>query len=197
MKIKFIENKFNGKEFKMKKQEKFRGKFRIESSRAQWHSYNGGIYFVTFCTKNRRHSLGEIVGGEMKLSEIGKYADQEIRSVSVRHPYAQIPFWAVMPDHVHLLIIIDPKKVETSPAARLQNETSPAVRLTPGTPNHLHSWLSVVVGGIKSRVTKYAMQSQIPFVWQTRFYDRIVRNESEMNRIAKYIQENVSKWGNH
>ena len=62
--------------------------------------------------------------------------------------------------------------------------------------NHMHSWLSVVVGGIKSRVTKYAMESHIPFAWQARFHDRIVRNEPEMNRIAKYIQANVSKWGN-
>lgn len=167
----------------MKKQEKFRGKYRIESSRAQWHSYDGGVYFVTFCTKNRRHFLGEIVGGEMHLSEIGEYADWEIRSVSVRHPYAQIPFWAVMPDHVHLLIIIDPNKVPYG------HSSVPT--------NHLHSWLSVVVGGIKSRVTKCAMQSSIPFAWQARFHDRIVRNESEKNRIAKYIQENVSKWGSH
>ena len=63
--------------------------------------------------------------------------------------------------------------------------------------NRMHSWLSVVVGGIKGRVTKYAMQSHIPFAWQARFHDRIVRNEPEMNRIAKYIQANVSKWGNH
>ena len=196
----------------MKKQEKFRGKYRIESSRAQWHSYDDGIFFVTFCTKNRRHSLGEIVGGEMMLSKIGEYMDQEIRDVSVRHPYAQIPFWAVMPDHVHLLIKIDPEmipyphtpaqSIETAPQARLCRDNAASVsRSSQSTQeyilNRMHSWLSVVVGGIKSRVTKYAMQSHIPFAWQARFYDRIVRDEPEMNRIAKYIQENVSKWGNY
>ena len=29
--------------------------------RAQWHNYNGGLYFVTFCTKNREHYFGEIL----------------------------------------------------------------------------------------------------------------------------------------
>ena len=179
----------------MKKQEKFRGKYRIESSRAQWHSYDGGIFFVTFCTKNRRHSLGEIVGGEMILSKIGKYTDQEIRAVNVRHPYAHIPFWAVMPDHIHLLIKIDSEKIPYEHTSS-PNDVSPPIS-TPDPQNHMHSWLSVVVGGIKSRVTKYAMKSHIPFEWQARFHDRIVRDEPEMNRIAKYIQENVSKWGSH
>ena len=148
----------------------------------------------------------------MILSKIGVYTDQEIRDVSVRHPYAQIPFWVVMPDHVHLLIKIDPEKIpyahtpaqsmETAPSARLSRDSATgASRSSQSTQeyilNRMHSWLSVVVGGIKSRVTKYAMQSHIPFAWQARFHDRIVRNEPEMNRIARYIQENVSKWGNH
>lgn len=109
----------------MKKQEKFRGKYRIKSSRAQWHSYDDGIFFVTFCTKNRQHSLGEIVGGQMMLSKIGEYTDQEIRDVSVRHPYAQIPFWVVMPDHVHLLIIIDPEKIPYAHTPIQSIETAP------------------------------------------------------------------------
>ena len=44
----FIENKFIINEIKMKKQEKFRGKYRIKSSRAQWHSYDDGIFLSLF-----------------------------------------------------------------------------------------------------------------------------------------------------
>ncbi len=32
-----------------------------------------------------------------------------------------------------------------------------------------------------------------PF-WQTRFYERIIRNENELNRIRKYIMDNPVKW---
>ena len=41
--------------------EKFRNKYRIGSARAKWHDYNGGIYFITICTKYRMHYFGEIV----------------------------------------------------------------------------------------------------------------------------------------
>ena len=31
-------------------------------------------------------------------------------------------------------------------------------------------------------------------IWQSRFYDHIIRNEKELNRIRKYIVENPKEW---
>jgi putative transposase len=68
----------------------FRNKYRIKSSRLQtWNYTNEGMYFITICTANKEHFLGEIVtspyspvetqciaspDGEMCLSDIGKVA---------------------------------------------------------------------------------------------------------------------------
>ena len=54
--------------------------------------------------------------------------------------------------------------------------------------------LPSVVRGIKSAVTKYAIEHDIPFAWQPRFHDHIIRNWTEMNHIAQYIQNNPMKW---
>ncbi len=43
-------------------------------------------------------------------------------------------------------------------------------------------------------MTKYARQNNIPFAWQTRFYDRMIRNREELNNVAEYIETNVGKW---
>ncbi|MEX2369830.1 MAG: hypothetical protein WD578_02400 [Bacteroidales bacterium] len=52
--------------------EKFRNKYRIESSRKQnWDYRWDGAYFVTICTKNMVRYFGDIVDGEVKLSGIG------------------------------------------------------------------------------------------------------------------------------
>ena len=40
--------------------DKFKNKYRIKSTRATWHDYNGGAYFITVCTKNMEHFFGEI-----------------------------------------------------------------------------------------------------------------------------------------
>ena len=58
----------------------------------------------------------------------------------------------------------------------------------------MQGWLSVVIGGIKSAVTKFANENGIEFAWQTRFDDRIIRNQEAMNIIADYIENNVAHW---
>lgn len=59
---------------------------------------------------------------------------------------------------------------------------------------HCHGWLSVVVAGIKSAVTRFANENNIIFAWQPRFYEHIVRSRTEMNRIAEYIEQNPYNW---
>ena len=54
--------------------------------------------------------------------------------------------------------------------------------------------LSTTIGGLKRAVTRFANQNNIPFAWQTRFHDYIVRNQNEMNHIADYIENNVAQW---
>ena len=54
--------------------------------------------------------------------------------------------------------------------------------------------LPSVVRGIKSAVTKYAIEHDIPFVWQSRYHDHVIRNQLEMNHIADYIENNPVCW---
>ena len=58
--------------------EKFNGQYRIKSARLQnWDYANSGMYFITICTADRQHYFGEVVEGEMQLSEIGMIAKEE------------------------------------------------------------------------------------------------------------------------
>ena len=58
----------------------------------------------------------------------------------------------------------------------------------------MQSWLSVVVRLFKQSITRYANENAITFAWQPRFYDHIIRDTGELNRIAGYIEQNVVKW---
>jgi len=167
--------------------DRFQNKYRIESARADWHDYDGGSYFITICTKHRQHFFGEIVDGEMMLSDIGKYADEQFQNVSSHYPYAEIPLWTIMPNHLHAIVVIDGNKtkydrrvVETWRAASLQDIAN------------LQGWLSVVIGGLKSSITRFANENDFPFSWQPRFHDHIIRNNVELNRVATYIENNVA-----
>lgn len=172
----------------------FRNKYRIPSARATWHDYNGGAYFVTICTRDMEHYFGEIVDGEMNMTAIGEYVQQCIKNIPQHNTYANVPAFVVMPNHVHLIVIIDdenagsicrdvPWRVSTFG----KNETMQTIANQQGR-------LSTMIGGFKQSVTRYANVNSISFAWQTRFHDRIIRDHDEMNRIAEYIENNVARW---
>jgi REP element-mobilizing transposase RayT len=56
--------------------------------------------------------------------------------------------------------------------------------------------LGSIMRGFKSAVTMFALDNKIVFGWQTRFYDHIIRDYDEYQRIANYIRNNPDNWEN-
>ena len=177
-----------------------------KSYRAKWHNYSGSEYFVTFCNYERRHYFGEVRNGQTELTKVGKYLKTEIEKVQDFYPYAEIPIYVIMPDHVHLIMEIrkdtwNRKNADAiNPNTDAINHNADAINRVPtggitGKKNPmLNATLGTVVRGLKARVTQFARQNNIPFKWQPRYHDRIIRNRDEMNKIAKYIELNPAKW---
>ena len=159
-----------------------------QTVRAKWHDYNGGEYFITICTKDREHFFGTITNGETHLSEIGSFVKTQIENVQSHYPYADIPLYVIMPNHLHLIIRIDNTKTNASRNANIGKDTNMQ------NVSNQQGWLSVCIGGIKSSVTKFSNEQKIHFGWQPRFHDHIIRNQDEMNRIAEYIENNPVIW---
>lgn len=75
-----------------------------------------GYYFVTICTKDKRHIFWEKNAkdcrGELrssvqpKLSDIGVIVDNEINSINTIYPTVKIDKYVVMPNHIHMIIIL-------------------------------------------------------------------------------------------
>ena len=96
--------------------EKFQGKYRISSARLRtWDYSSEGIYFITICTKNREHYLGEIVTpnnnrkqNEMELSALGMEVEMEwLRTPEIRPDMnLSLGEYQVMPNHFHAILII-------------------------------------------------------------------------------------------
>ncbi len=52
-----------------------------------------------------------------------------------------------------------------------------------------------IVRGFKIGVTKWHRQNTDVYnVWQLNYYDRIIRDEEELNRLREYIIYNPEKW---
>ena len=150
----------------------------------------------------------------MDLSKIGQFAHDQIQNITKYYPYAEIPLWVVMPNHIHMIVIVDSHTIihrgngygggfcrgGCRDAINRVSTTNGNNRVHTGgvTKNKnpmTYQCLGAVIRGYKARVTRFANQNNITFAWQTRYYDQIIRNPIMKIRITKYIENNVAKWG--
>lgn len=141
-------------------------------------------YFVTICTKNREHYFGTNIDGQMILSSLGEICKQEILDTEQKRPHIRIDEYIVMPNHIHLLMIIGNK-----PYTTVGTDGNPSF-IQDTLPRVPTESLWSIIRNIKSRVTKYANLNNLIFARQSRFHDHIIRNENEYRRIKYYIQTN-------
>ena len=192
--------------------EKFKNIYRIKSTRKTgWNYTNDSWYFVTICTKNMEMFFGNITDGKMNLSEIGKIVENYWREIPKHFPFVELDEFSIMPNHNHGIIGINNfncrcnGRDEAVPDEAVPDEAVPdeaVPRLYDGKYPQMSKIspkpksLSTIVGSFKSVSTKTIHQKfpEINFAWQPRFYDRIIRNEKELDKIRKYIFENVLKW---
>jgi len=128
-------------------------------------NYNwNGAYFITVCTKGRHCFFGEVQNKKMILSDIGKIAAETLSQTEAFYPSVILDSFVVMPNHVHLLIIL------------LSERHNPAIQRL------MQQWKGVV--------TKKA---EFP-LWQDRFDDRIIYSAAGYRKIKQYIQNNPTLW---
>lgn len=175
---------------------KYKGRYRIPSARAWWHQYNGGTYFVTICTKNREHFFGEIKDGVVTLSKVGEYLNQQILSTPEVRPdmNLEIPTFTIMPNHVHLLVVIGDNVYNTPVDYMSEQKCMDSLDALENSFSPQRKNLASVIRGIKTATTSFALKNDIWFGWQARYHDHIVRDIDELNAISCYIENNVAKW---
>jgi REP element-mobilizing transposase RayT len=198
----------------------FQNKYRVEPARlTHWDYSSNGYYYITICTHNRECLLGDIIDGKMQLSAIGEIVLQGWNDSFAMREELSCDRFVIMPNHIHGIVIIrkpvDNSTVETHGGASLPNadnptETHSRASLQGGMnignmetysrtslPYRMPKSISSFIAGFKSAVTKRINEiRQTPgvAVWQSRFYDHIIRNEESLHKIRQYIVNNPMSW---
>jgi len=134
-----------------------------------------GAYFITVCTANREKIFWNGVGADsirpqnLPLSNAGRIAEQGILQVAEHYENVVVDKYCIMPDHIHLLL-------------RIQPELDGQILSAPT--------VSTVVGSMKRWVSKQIGRS----IWQKSFYDHGVRNQQDYDEIWEYIENNPLKY---
>jgi putative transposase len=174
----------------------YKDKYRVPSTRLKGYNYSqDGVYYVTICTKNRICFFGDVKNAKMRLSSLGKIADKCWRNIPQHFVFVELDEFVVMPNHVHGVIVINKKRkpVETQYIASLQNE----IKIDPNYKNKFgpqSNNMASIIRGFKIGVKKWATINNKHFEWQSRYYDRIIRNDEELENIREYIRNNPAQW---
>jgi REP element-mobilizing transposase RayT len=141
---------------------------------------------------------------QMQLSEIGQIARHCWLQIPAHFPFVIPDAFVIMPNHVHGIIVIS-SSVETQNFASLQSRPQSQPQSRPQLqPSPQPDWqgrfgpqscnLASIVRGFKTGVKKHATMNGVPFAWQARFHDRVIRDGNEHARIVQYIDTNIINW---
>ncbi len=143
-----------------------------------------GMYFITVCACDGQEIFGEIENKKcvgtglapvrIKYSELGKIIEKNWQAIKILYENVELDEFIIMPNHMHGIII---KRTGTSPVPTI----------------------SQIVGSFKSRTAmeyfkKGSVAGKKQKIWQRSYHDRIIRCETELNNIRKYIRHNPINW---
>jgi putative transposase len=167
------------------------------SIRLKEYDYSqSGAYFVTICAHDRECLFGEIVDGKMILNDVGRMVQAIWDDIPSHYAGIDTDAFIIMPNHIHTIIFI----VGAAPCGRPDSDNGQARGPAPTENTPLS--LADVVHRFKTMTTKRYADGvkQIGWpafagrLWQRNYYERVIRNEDELNEIRQYIVDNPAKW---
>lgn len=165
-----------------------------------------GYYFVTICTQDRVCMFGNInnvgvwrdkpfLGRDkptMALNNCGEIVNNIWYSLPDHHP-VQLDIFQIMPNHVHFILQIISGASSTIDSGALPEGSGASRRA----PTKYKPTLGFIVGIFKTETTKQINKlNNTPgsTIWQRNYYEHIIRNEHELNKIREYIKSNPQMW---
>ena len=163
-------------------------KYRIDSARRAGQDYSqAGQYFITICTQKRYPYFGQIQPATSALNdaclignELATRAYECWQQIPQYFSFVEVGPFVVMPDHIHGILFFHRQAERPDQLAPVFGPQS----------NNLAS----VVRGFKTGVKAWATTSKTPFTWQPRYFDRVIRNAIELEKISAYIRDNPNRW---
>jgi putative transposase len=180
------------------------------SLRLKGYDYaQAGAYFVTICTHDRSCLFGDIGDGEMRLNTAGSAVQVVWNELPRRFARLELDAFVVMPNHVHGIAAFVGAGLalpgEKGAASSTPTQGDVVDGVTGGAPALGHAGngaasgaptLGDVIRAFKSlsaiRANRLLMRSGP--LWQRNYYEHVIRDNDELNRIREYIANNPMQW---
>jgi len=161
--------------------------FHRRSVRLKEYDYSSpGAYFVTVVTHRYECIFGKIIDQEMQMNDLGRIVQKCWVVLPDHFLDIEIQPFVVMPNHIHGIITI------------IEKDRRGTIYRAPT----IEKFGQPVVGSIPTIVRTYiaavSRRSRRDFgrvnIWQRNYYEHIIRNQSELDDIYKYILNIPYHW---
>lgn len=156
------------------------------SVRLQGYDYSqAGAYFITICTQNRERLFGDIVAvgatprgcPEMVLNDAGTMIQTVWNEIPFHYTGTEIDEFIVMPNHIHGIVIIVAGTTRSLSLGDI-----------------VHRFKTMTTKRYADGVKQSGWQLFSGRLWQRNYWEHVIRNEMELNRIREYIHGNPTQW---
>jgi putative transposase len=145
-----------------------------------------GIYFVTICTNKKECFLGKVSNGAVVLEDAGWAVRKTWLSLPERFPGAVLDQFVVMPNHLHGVIAI----IRQTPRGGKKGAASSApTTVLPTLGEMMRAFKSVSAIEINCILGRRGRP-----VWQRNYFEHIVRDGRDLEKIYKYMADNPLQW---
>ena len=147
-----------------------------------------GVYCVTVCSDFKRCIFGEIKERRSQPFPLGRLLQEVWLAIPSHFPQVRLHAFAVMPNHFHGIV-----EIVFIAAAR---HAAPHTHARPVDKFVGAGSLSAIVRSFKAEVTRRA-KLELDWtgnVWQSGYFDRVIRDGREFSDATRYIVENPAKW---
>ena len=152
-----------------------------------------GYYFVTFNARPRGEDILSHISPEppasvgppahgrpapsITLTPTGEIVNTLIQNIDHVYRDVSVDCYVIMPDHVHMILVLGCHDINRDG------------RRWAGGPTDKQTPLSTVINSLKTLTTKRIGRS----IWQSRFYDHVLRNDADLRETRQYIENNPLK----
>ena len=152
----------------------------------QYDYSSAGAYFVTICVKDRIRLLSNIIkpvgvgaldDPQIRLTPIGEIVEKYLLS-SENIPGVKIDRYVIMPDHIHIIIFLNPNEY-----LKRKDGSSRA-------PTPTNEMLPHIVSTFKRFCNKEIENN----VFQRGYIEHIIRDREDYEEHLRYIRDNPARW---
>jgi len=148
-----------------------------------------GAYFVTICARgggcgkgkgasgSAKSVFGNIKNGEMTLNGMGRIINDSWKWLGEQYGGTETDEFTVMPNHLQGIICMNDTRMGVNPIKR--------------------KTLGRLIGAFKTVSTKQInaiRNTPGAGLWQRNFYEHVIRDEADLNRVREYIINNPAGW---